>query len=357
MKNNRIIMKTKNIGKFVLSALVATTVSFASCSDWNDVESVNVIQPNIKDQNPALYAKYLESLRAYKNSDHKLVYAWFDNSEKTPFNRAQHLTEIPDSVDVVALMHPDKLVDRELKEIESIKTEKGTKVIYTIDFDAMKLIYDLRAKEQPAPKEGETSTFPDFITFMTDSLSYSLSLANKYNYDGISISYLGKDMMHMNPTQKATYIENQNMFMGMIKTWLEKHTNKIIVFEGQPQNLIDKTILEKFQTILLPVLNVKNQDEFTYTLTNAKVEGVPTDRLGIKVSSISLDKADNKTGYMANGQSAIQIAAEWAMSAHDGYTIKGLGIHNISTDYYNPALVYKYSRIAIETLNPSFKNQ
>ena len=349
-------MKTKNIGKFVLSALVATTVSFASCSDWNDVESVNVIQPNIKDQNPALYAKYLESLRAYKNSDHKLVYAWFDNSEKTPFNRAQHLTEIPDSVDVVALMHPDKLVDRELKEIESIKTEKGTKVIYTIDFDAMKLIYDLRAKEQPAPKEGEASTFPDFITFMTDSLSYSLSLANKYNYDGISISYLGKSRMHMTPAEKKIYTENQNAFMGIVKTWQERNTNKIMVFEGQPQNLIDKTILEKCQMILLPALAINNAYELTYMASIAKAEGAPVDRLGIKVSSVSLDEADTKTGYTADGRRAIPVAAEWAIAAHDGFAINGFAIMNINTDYYNPALVYKYSRQAITTLNPSIKN-
>lgn len=356
MKNNMIIMKTKNIGKFVLSALVATTVSFASCSDWNDVESVNVIQPNIKDQNPALYAKYLENLKTYKNSDHKLVYAWFDNSEKTPFNRAQHLTEIPDSVDVVALMYPENLVERELKEIESIRTEKGTKVIYTVDFDAMKLIYDLRAKEQPAPKEGETSTFPDFVTFMVDSLNHSLSLADKYNYDGISISYLGKSMIHLTQAEKKIYIENQNVFMGMIKTWLERHTNKILLFEGQPQNLIDKTILEKCQIILLPALTLKNQYELTYSVALAKVEGVPTDRLGIKVSSISLDESDNKTGYFADGSRIIPIAAQWVNSAHDGYTIKGLGIVNINTDYYNPSLVYKYSRQAINTLNPSLKN-
>lgn len=356
MKNNMIIMKTKNIGKFVLSALVATTVSFASCSDWNDVESVNVIQPNIKDQNPALYAKYLESLKAYKNSDHKLVYAWFDNSEKTPFNRAQHLTEIPDSVDVVALMYPENLVEREIKEIESIKAEKGTKVIYTIDFDAIKLIYDLRAKEQPAPKEGETSTFPDFVTFMIDSLNHSLSLADKYNYDGISVSYLGKNMMHMTPDEKKVYIENQNVFMGMFKTWMERHTNKMIVFEGQPQNLIDKSILEKCQTILLPALNIKNRDELTYAVSIAKVEGVPTDKLGIKVSSISLDEADTKTGYLSNGNRIIPVAAEWAISAHNGYSIKGFGILNINSDYYNPALVYKYSRNAITTLNPSIKN-
>ena len=350
------IMKTKHIGKLILSVCAATAFSFASCSDWNDVESANVIQPNIKDQNPALYAKYLEHLKAYKNSDHKLIYAWFDNSEKVPFNRAQHISEVPDSVDVVALMHPDNLVERELQEMANIKAEKGTKVIYSIDFDAMKLIYDTRAKEQPAPKEGETSTFPDFVTFMVDSLNHSLSLADKYNYDGVSISYLGKSMMHMTQEEKNIYIENQNVLMGMVKTWSERHANKTLVFEGQPQNLIDKTILEKFQMILLPALTPKNQEELTYSVSLAKVEGVPTDRLGIKVSSISLDEADKKTGYFADGSHVIPIAAQWANSSHEGYTIKGLGIANINTDYYNPALVYKYSRQAITTLNPSIKN-
>lgn len=348
-------MKSNKIGKLVLSGIMTAAFAFASCSDWDDMESANVIQPNIKEQNPELYAQYLERLKTYKDSDHKLVYAWFDNSEKVPFNRAQHLSEVPDSVDVLALMHPDNLVESELAEMANLKKEKGTKVIYSIDFDAIKLIYDTRAKEQPAPAEGEESTFPDFTTFMIDSIGHALSLVEKYQYDGLSVAYLGKSMLHLTAAEKKAYIESQNVFMGMVKTWLERNTDKLIAFEGKPQNILDKSFLEKCNLILLPATTIKNQYELSYNLSLAAVEGVPTDRFGIKVSTTSLDESDKKTGYFADGSRALPTAAQWIMSAHEGYTIKGLGIDNISTDYYNPALVYRHSRQAITTLNPSLK--
>lgn len=357
---NKMIMKTIRTAKITLLGFIAVAVSFASCSDWNEVESIDVVQPNIEQQNPALYAQYLEHLKAYKNSDHKLTYAWFDNSVKVPFNRAQHITEIPDSIDVVALMYPDQLVDRELEEMAKIRADKGTQIIYSIDYDAIKLIYDTRAAEQPAPEAAEEGApsveFPDFLTFLVDTIGHTLKLADQYQYDGLSIAYLGKSMLHLTEQERKEYIENQNVFIGMITAWAERHTNKLLVFEGHPQNLIDKTILSNCQTILIPMTSIKNEYQFTYNMTLAQVEGVPTDRFGIKVAVPSLNKEDTKTGYLADGSRALGAASQWIMSQHDGYIVKGLGIQNVNNDYYNPALVYKYTRNAITTLNPSIKN-
>ena len=87
----------------------------------------------------------MENLRQYKaDSEHKKVYAWFDNSEKVPFSRAHHLTDLPDSIDVVALMHPGNLENWELNEMAEIREKKGTKIIVPIDFDAIKAIYNAK---------------------------------------------------------------------------------------------------------------------------------------------------------------------------------------------------------------------
>lgn len=75
----------------------------------------------------------MENLRQYKaDTEHKKVYAWFDNSEKNPASRAQHITSLPDSIDAVTLECPDNLADWERNEMSEIQTKKGTKVIYDI---------------------------------------------------------------------------------------------------------------------------------------------------------------------------------------------------------------------------------
>ena len=88
-------------------ALAAFSVlALSACSDWTDSESIKLKEPGIDEQSPELYAKYLKNLQEYKNSDHKIVYGWFDNSEKVPFSRGQHMSDVPDSLDVIIATTP-----------------------------------------------------------------------------------------------------------------------------------------------------------------------------------------------------------------------------------------------------------
>ena len=137
----------KSISKIIIGAAIAGGTVFSACSDWTESEAFKVNETNIEDQNPELYAEYLANLREYRNTDHKLVYAWFDNSVKQSYSRANHLTDIPDSIDVVSLMYPDKLVKSEAAEIEQIRGEKGMKVIFNIDFEAIKSTYDAMVED------------------------------------------------------------------------------------------------------------------------------------------------------------------------------------------------------------------
>ena len=70
-----------------------SVLALSACSDWTDSESIKLKEPGIDEQSPELYAKYLKNLQEYKNSDHKIVYGWFDNSEKVPFSRGQHMSD------------------------------------------------------------------------------------------------------------------------------------------------------------------------------------------------------------------------------------------------------------------------
>ena len=348
-------MKSRLINKIISSALCLTaTLVVTACSEWTEVEGVGEKTPNIADQNPELYAQYLENLKSYKDSDHKATYVWFNNSEKIPFSRAHHLTELPDSIDVVALMYPSNLAAYELKEMESIRKNKGTKIIATIDFDAIKLEYDLMVADKI--KEDPTYIPAAFLDVLKDKVRDLYIDIDKYGYDGISIGYKGKGTLHLTQQELEEYNNNGKLFIGMIKDWHERRKDKLIVFEGKPQNLVDKSILSDCKLIILPSEDATNSYLFTYNVEMAKAEGVPTDRFAVSVTTPSLDETDTKTGYFSNKTRALTSAAQWSVAAHSDFTISGLAIYNVSNDYFNTSLVYKYTRDAITTLNPSIKN-
>lgn len=240
----------------------------AACSDWTDIESIDLKEPDIAKENPELYAKYLQNLREYKKSAHKLVYVWFDNSQKVPFSRAHHLTDLPDSIDVVSMMYPGDLAEWELEEIAQIRETKATKVIYSIDFDAFKTAYNTKLEQ--ATEEEPVSK--DFSGFLTDSLEHSLSLVNKYNYDGICIGYAGKSRLHMRPDELKEYTENETLFINMIRHWHERNSQKTIVYEGKPQNLIDPSLLDDCLSILISGKEATNRNELTYLLNLTRSE-------------------------------------------------------------------------------------
>lgn len=347
-------MRNKLINKTIIYLFcLFTAITLPSCSDWNDVEPLDVVNPNIEDQNPELYAKYLENLRQYKVSNHKITYAWFDNSEKVPFNRAQHIDNIPDSIDVVALLYPDQLVERELSEMDALRKNKNTTFIFTLNYEAIKLRYDNMQAEKEAGDDNESESF---IHYLADTLQYTLKLVDKYNYDGISVAYNGKSTQHLTPEEKEEYIANESAFTDSIISWANKHKNKTLVFEGKPQNLVNKTLLNSCKHIIIPCNDATNGSKVIYNLLAANQEGVPSDRFIVTAQSASLDPTDSKTGYWSDNSRSVVSTAQLVASSLSNISIAGLGIYNINNDYYNTYLVYQYTRNAIGIMNPSLKN-
>ena len=331
--------------------------SFASCDDWTDIESSDIEQTHVSKTNPGLYAEYLENLRAYKKNEHKLVYVTFDNSEKKPFTKAQHISTIPDSVDVVALKFPRDLASWEFQEMDNVRNNKGTKFIFTIDFEAMKVAYGKKvAKLEEEKKEGDASVITTFASYMTKQIREDILSLTKYGYDGICFSYNGKRILHMTDKEKTEYKHYHNIFVGILKDWRSRNEDKLFFFQGKPQNLMDRSFLKNCHSIILPCKHAGNAAKLVYEIISASAEDVPTDRFMVGVETTSLDAADVKTGLWSDGSRAIEGASIWTASDHNGYSITGLVIYNVSNDYYSQGLLYKYTRGAINNINPSIKN-
>ncbi len=335
-------------------AIVALSAFVASCD--TDVEPIDINNPGVDNQNPGLYESYLTNLRAYKKGAHKVAMGWFDNSHKTPNSQGQHIHAVPDSLDYVVLTHPDNLEAFELSEISEIRSKKGTKVLFEISFEDLKVQYDADKQDFDAANEDATKTFPQFNNYLVDSVKAKLDLVEKYNYDGVVMAYNGKLKIYMDETEKAEFIGWENDFIGIADDWATRHADKELILMGKPQNVLNTSIFSKAKYLVLPAESATSASELTYLAQKALAEGVPADRFVALVTTPSLDTSDTSTGYWTGSQVAILGAAYWAASAYADFTVAGIGITNISNDYYHSSFTYPNVRKAISIINPNVKN-
>lgn len=331
--------------KYFASALMVAAfgASFTACDDWTEPESVDIVYNTPAQADPAAYAKYLENIRQYRNSDHKLAYVWFENpGANLDYNtRAQRIDALPDSVDFVVFNNPVELASSTLSEMSKVREEKGMKFTYVVDYDAIKLAYldhqALSTEEEPYSVE--------FLDFLTDSTATALSFAK--NFDGVILRYNGKATNHMTPAELVEYKNNENMFIGIMSDWHARNPELTIDFLGKPQNVANKALLNDCNVLFLSESQTANSTYgYGMAVAQASVDGVPTDRFG--VITTFTDPADEKVGYMADGTLCVTSMANWA----NGENVKAAGFTNIVYDFYSLPKPYSVISEAIQLLNP-----
>lgn len=343
------------MNKKIIYIIISVVIALSSCSDWTDTESLDINSPEVEHQNPALYKKYLENLNKYKESDHKVIYAWLDNSSKVPTSHSSHMYYLPDSIDYIALESPCNLADWELKEMDAVR-KKGTKVLSQFNFDILKTEYD--TKIAAMVEEGlDISNEPLFLDVLIEKISSDLASTDQYNFDGLLFAYNGKGITYMTEKEKAEYLQYHNVTTRLVSIWKENNPNKILTFSGKPQNILDKSLFDICKHIIISTHTAKNFSAVTYEVSKSIAEGMPTDRFVVTSEAPSLDPDDNKTGYWSNGDFTLIGVSEWINSSHSGFSVVGMGMYGVSNDYFNPNLTFPITRKAIQILNPSLKTE
>ncbi len=109
----------------------------ASCSDWTETEAIENTVYKPWEQDPALWADYTAALRAYKQSEHYLSYARLHNSPAQAASEQDFMRCLPDSLDIVTLTNADNFSAYDAEDM-AVMREKGTKVLYQVDYAARK---------------------------------------------------------------------------------------------------------------------------------------------------------------------------------------------------------------------------
>ena len=151
-------MKTIIYKQFIYSLLFLTAFLLpVACDDWNEPEIVDIDINSAKEQNPELWARYMQALRTYKQSKHYLSYAHFDNSPEKSLNEGSYLRALPDSLDIVTLGNSHQISDYDREDIPLLQ-EKSIRVLYLIDYVAhASSLTDITALNSWLDKEIATS--------------------------------------------------------------------------------------------------------------------------------------------------------------------------------------------------------
>lgn len=362
----------KSMKTLMLSGL--TVAALSACSDWTDVESVNLNAPTLETQNPQLYEEYVRSLNEYKASEHQVTILSVDNVADTPSGRSQALSSLPDSVDYVCLNSVLAVSDVNRSEIEQLH-KLGTKVVGLLDFDAIETAWKAKLeaeKEEAAKKEEgepeaaaeeaeggeETPAEPTeaerFIEYCKAETATRLEACTDLGLDGIEMNYTGYDL-NSTVTEEAIAAETarQGAFFDAIAEWKTAHADKTLLFKGMPQNVMNKSLLSECKYIIVSVHEAKNLFQMSYSVIMATVQNVPTDRFVLGTTTPYKTNAGDMNGELGDGSSAILGASAWAVSKESGYTKAGISVDAAQVDYFNPLKTYKNIREAINNMNPT----
>ena len=283
----------------------------ASCSDWTETEAIENTVYKPWEQDPALWADYTAALRAYKQSEHYLSYARLHNSPAQAASEQDFMRCLPDSLDIVTLTNADNFSAYDAEDM-AVMREKGTRVLYQVDYAARKAEFSGEAALK-AYLDGVIASVAtnglDGYSFTTDPLDAAATAS-------------------IVATLSAAKTDGQ-----------------LLVFEGNPLS-VAAADRDKLDYVVLDTEKVENTTEVHLQVLNATdYAGIPANRLLLAAEiDAPLQDAD-RTEY-----AAVELMARCVVEYGP---LAGFAAYNIAGDYYHADRNYSTIREAIQTLNPS----
>lgn len=303
---------------FTRLLLLLALFTIASCSDWTDQEGLDIDRQNAKEQNPELWARYMEVLRSYKQSKHFVTYARFDNGAEQSKNEGAYLRSLPDSLDIVTPSNPEKFTSYDYEDILLLQ-EKSTKVLYLVDYAT------------------QMSTLTD-AGKLGAWLDKAVAAASQIGMDGFA--FTGTPLYGGTEAEQTARKEAARLIVSKLSA-----TGKMLVFEGDPA-FLDAADLSKLNYLVLNTANIENAVTLKLQVTNMlSTYALPKDKLllaakiNAKLTDENLKKLDAVT-EMPNRVVSLGPLA-------------GIAIYSIGDDYYHSSMYYRASRTAIQIMNPS----
>lgn len=302
-------MKQTSIYRLILPVVVL--LLGASCSDWTETENIDntVLKP--WEQDPALWADYTAALRAYKASEHYLSYARLHNSPSPAASEQDFMRCLPDSLDIVTLTNADNFSAYDAEDMAAMH-EKGTKVLYQVDYAARKAEFS---------GEAALKTYLDGV----------IAAVAANGLDGYSFT---ADPLDAAAT--ATIVATLSA---------ARSDDQLLVFEGNPLSVAEAD-RAKLDFVVLDTEKAENTTEVQLLVLNATgYAGIAPEKLLLAAEIDAPLQDGDRTEY-----AAVELMARCVVEYGP---LAGFAAYNIAGDYYHAEMNYQTIRTAIQTLNPS----
>ncbi len=302
-------MKQTSIYRLILPVVVL--LLGASCSDWTETENIDntVLKP--WEQDPALWADYTAALRSYKASEHYLSYARLHNSPSPAASEQDFMRCLPDSLDIVTLTNADNFSAYDAEDLAAMH-EKGTKVLYQVDY---------------AARKAEFST----ETALKAYLDGVIAAVQANGLDGYSFT---ADPLDAAAT--ATIVATLSA---------ARSDGQLLVFEGNPLSVAEAD-RAKLDFVVLDTEKAENTTEVQLLVLNATgYAGIAPEKLLLAAEIDAPLQDEDRTEY-----AAVELMARCVVEYGP---LAGFAAYNIAGDYYHAEMNYQTIRTAIQTLNPS----
>lgn len=304
-----------NMALLVLLTLALPT----ACSDWNDIEPVNIDPQHPKDQNPELWARYMESLRVYKQErPHYITYGSFNNGAEQSKNEGAYLRSLPDSLDIVTLANPENITSYDREDIPTLQ-EKSTRVLYLVDYTA---------------KMTELAD----ATALGSWLDKAVATANELHLDGFAFN--GLPLYGGTDAEQAARKEAARLIVSKLSA-----VNKMLVFEGDPA-FVNANDLDKLDYVVMNTAGIESAVSLKIYVANViSTYALPKEKLllAAKMGTKIVDEENVK-------QDAVTDMIGRVVSLGP---LGGLAIYALGDDYYQTSMNYQSCRTAIQKMNPS----
>ena len=332
-------------GSLKALAALAVAATLSACSDWTRPESLD-----LGIHMDEISGEELAQIRAFKQTEHKLVFLGMDATAETPVGRYQHLNSMPDSADYIFIRNLVGGLHRDLvQEIGQVRKQKGTRILADIDYISIE--EEWLAIQDAAIDAGEPAgTDEEYTSFVTEKVNAQLACLAKYGCDGLMVSYNG-----VNDAGSTVDETGRSAFIGAVMTWRAANAEVPMFLRGSIQLIATSirlgeqnisAILDESEMIIMPIGSTTDESALNLAVNRLTTyyKDFPTDRFVFEATVP--DPEDPVQVGMT-----LKSAAEYVLAPQDRFAKLGLSIENAQDDYFNIGNTYGNIRAAITALN------
>lgn len=323
----------------IFPVFLAAMLSAASC-EWTEPEKLNFRKPTAEESDPDGYAVYLQSLREYKQTDHKVMILTMEGTSAPTSFQWQHPMSMPDSADIICISGAEQLNTTVISEIDEVRQKKGTKSVMMLDFESVMGEWEAIQDEKVASGEDPGGE-DDLKAFFTSETSHQISICRSCGFDGVMVSFEGNTV----DDERRMGLET---FLAALKEWNDAEPDALLLVRGTIVNIPDTDFLSRCMYHILEGGTNDGLISYKGLVSNYLGSKAPQDRV---VFEVTVPSAENPVQQGSSPRKAAETVMQLSEPGEATFVACGLCVSNAQDDYYTSNLVYGNIRPAITVMN------